>query len=314
MSRHWAPGLFAGLAIILVAEFLLYADFVARGEIVVPNAPLSAPNDRFEQAARWAATYMTPLCWFGYLLILDALLTLRDREGSPVRRSPRRFAACVILSVPIWIVFEIVNAVSLDAWAYHGLPEDPVVRNLAFAIAFATICPAMFLTADLLQQQWLRKLRGPSLGTGRRTEAALVLFGVANLAFALLVQNPVGSFGLWLAFILLLDPVNRRLGAPSILADWQEGRWGRTVALIVAAIICGLFWEFWNQWAAGKWTYNLPFLGSLERVRYFEMPLVGIAGYLPFGIECWVMYQSALLVCRKLGLRLGEPQSATAIV
>lgn len=314
MRRRWAPGLAAGLAIILGAEILLYIDFVARGGIVVPAAPLPAPTGAIGAFARWTATYMTPICWIGYLLVFDALLTLRSRDGSPVRQRPRRFAACVILSVPVWVVFEIVNAVSLRAWAYHGLPDDPVVRNLAFAMAFATICPAMFLTAELFQQLGLRDLRGPSLRTGRRAEAVLMASGIASLTFALLAQDPVGSFGLWLAFTLLLDPVNRRLGAPSILADWQDGRWGRTVALVAAAVACGFLWEFWNRWAVGKWTYDLPFLGALEHIRYFEMPVIGISGYLPFGIECWVMYQSALLACGKLGLRTEPPQSATAVV
>ena len=160
----------------------------------------------------------------------------------------------------------------------------------------------------------LRNLRGATLRTGLRTETTLMVLGVASLAFAILAQGPVGSFGLWPAFILLLDPVNRRLGAPSILGDWQAGRWDRTAALIAAAVICGFLWEFWNQWAAAKWTYDLPFLGALEQIRYFEMPVVGITGYLPFGIECWVMYQSALLICRKLGLRLGAPSAAGVIV
>ena len=35
----------------------------------------------------------------------------------------------------------------------------------------------------------------------------------------------------------------------------------------------------------------LPFLGAAERYRYFEMPLVGLLGFIPFGIECWVMWQ-----------------------
>lgn len=311
--ERWAPGLFAGLAVILGAEALLYIDFTARGGIVVPAAVLSAPAGALEHAARWAATYMTPVCWIGYLLVFDALLTLFGRDGSPARHSPRRFIACVLLSVPVWLVFEAVNAISLEAWAYHGLPDDPIIRNATFAVAFATICPAMFVTAELLQQQGLRNLRGPALRIGPRGEAVLILLGLASLAFALLAQDPVGAFGIWLAFTLLLDPVNRRLGAPSILADWQRGHWGRTVALIAAAVVCGFFWEFWNHWAVGKWTYNLPFLGPLEDIRYFEMPVIGLSGYLPFGIECWVMYQSALLAVRKLGLRL-EPPTRDAIV
>jgi len=314
MSGRWAPGLAAGLVIVLAAEILLYLDFVARGGIVVPMAPLPSPQGMIEHVARWTATYMTPVCWIGYLLIGDALLTMRHRDGSPARRRPGRFVACIALSVPIWLIFEFVNAVSLQAWSYHGLPDNAFVRNLTFAIAFATICPAMFITAELLLQLGLRNLRGPSLRTGPRAETTLFLFGVGSLGLALLAQDPIGSFGLWLAFALLLDPVNRRLGAPSILADWSEGRWGRTAALVAAALICGFLWEFWNYWAVGKWTYRLPFLGQLEQIRYFEMPTIGLAGYLPFGIEYWVMYQTALLACRKLGLQLEAQRSETAIV
>lgn len=307
--RRWLPGLVAGLAIILGAEILLYVDVTARGML---GAALPAPSDLLERLARWTATFMTPICWTGYLLACDALLTLCG--GSPARRCPRRFAACVILSVPVWLVFEAVNAISLNAWIYHGLPDHPVVRYFTFAIAFATICPAMFMTAELLSRFGLGKLRGPALRTGRAAETVLVLLGVACLVFALLAQDPVGAFGVWLAFTLLLDPVNRRLGAPSILADWQDGRWGRTAALVTAAVVCGLFWEFWNYWAIGKWTYNLPFLGPLEDIRYFEMPVIGMTGYVPFGIECWVMYQIALVVVRKLGVRLEPTDPVESVV
>jgi hypothetical protein len=55
--------------------------------------------------------------------------------------------------------------------------------------------------------------------------------------------------------------------------------------------VCGLLWEFWNYWALTKWTYHLPFLGATEQYKYFEMPLVGFLGFLPFGVECWVMWQ-----------------------
>jgi len=310
--RRWLPGLAAGLSIILAAEFLLLVDVAARNGAVAPGAALPAPANALEHLARWTATYMTPVCWIGYLLTCDALLARRG--DSPARATPRRFAACVVLSVPIWLVFDAVNAVSLQAWAYHGLSEDPVIRNLTFAVAFATICPAMFLTAEFLLDLGLRGPRGPALRTGRAAETGLVLLGLASVAFALLAQDPIGTFGIWPAFILLLDPLNRRLGAPSILADWQDGRWGRTAALVAAAVFCGLFWEFWNQWAVGKWTYNLPFLGPLEDIRYFEMPVIGMTGYLPFGIACWVMYQSTLLAVRKLGIRLDPPASPESIV
>ncbi len=72
---------------------------------------------------------------------------------------------------------------------------------------------------------------------------------------------------------------------------------------------CGFLWEFWNYWAAAKWTYDLPFLGPLEDYRYFEMPWVGFSGFLPFALECWVVYQTVLLIAGRLlpRRRLVEP-------
>ena len=55
--ERWAASLFAGLAIILGAEILLYIDVAARGGIVVPAAPLPAPSGVIEHLARWTATW-----------------------------------------------------------------------------------------------------------------------------------------------------------------------------------------------------------------------------------------------------------------
>ena len=79
-------------------------------------------------------------------------------------------------------------------------------------------------------------------------------------------------------------------------------------------LTCGLLWEFWNYWAAAKWTYNLPFLGVLEQYRYFEMPWIGLLGFLPFGIACWVAFQSmVIIIVRLLVLPLG-PNPAEDVI
>jgi hypothetical protein len=73
--------------------------------------------------------------------------------------------------------------------------------------------------------------------------------------------------------------------------DWQNGWYGRTLACFAGGLLCGFLWEFWNYWALSKWIYHLPFLGAAEQLRYFEMPIPGLIGFVPFGIECWVMWQ-----------------------
>ena len=58
------------------------------------------------------------------------------------------------------------------------------------------------------------------------------------------------------------------------------------VSAALAALICGFFWEMWNFYSLARWTYSVPLV---HRFQIFEMPLLGYAGYLPFGLECAVM-------------------------
>src|SRR5690606_9476878 len=126
--------------------------------------------------------------------------------------------------------------------------------------------------------------------------AGLVGLGALCLVFPVAVAAPIGNLTLWLGAALLLDPANPAFGAPSLLRDWEQGRYGRTLSLMAGGLVCGLLWEFWNYWAVAKWTYDLPFLGPLEAVRYFEMPLPGLGGFLPFAASCWAMFQTVALL------------------
>jgi len=39
----------------------------------------------------------------------------------------------------------------------------------------------------------------------------------------------------------------------------------------------------WNSGSMNKWLYEIPYVDAFD---IFEMPLLGYAGYLPFGILC----------------------------
>jgi hypothetical protein len=91
----------------------------------------------------------------------------------------------------------------------------------------------------------------------------------------------------WLGFIFLLDPINARRGGESLWRDWRAGRADRAINLALSGILCGVLWEFWNYWAATRWTYSVPYLGS---VKIFEMPVLGYLGFPPFTLECYAMY------------------------
>ncbi|MFQ5774611.1 MAG: hypothetical protein ACE5GS_08850 [Kiloniellaceae bacterium] len=311
VPKSAAPGrgaLALGLGVILASEALLFVDVAARGGAVLPYQDLPPPAGALQAAGRWVAVNMTPICWTAFLFVLDGLLTRLDpvHGGSPARRRPVRFAVCYLTSIAVWLSMDWLNFAFMGAWSYHGLPEDLVHRYVGYFLAFGAISPAIFLSAEAYRRLGLDRARGAPLAVGPRLRALSVAAGLAFLAFVIIVRHPVGSLTLWLGWVLLLDPVNHRLGAPSLISDWARGRWGRTLALMAAGLTCGLLWEFWNYWAAAKWTYDLAFLGPLEHYRYFEMPWVGMLGFPPFALECWVVFQTLLLVLGKLGLRLAE--------
>lgn len=312
-GRRTTATLVGGAAAILAAGALLLADAAMRGWAVMPHDPIPAPEGWFQHLTRAVADDVTPIFWAAYLFLMDGLL-VRLTGTSPARENPRRFAVCCIASIPLWVVFDWINFDFIHAWDYYGLPENFWHRNLGYAVAFAAITPAMLMTADLLRAIGLPELRGRPYRIRFTDRAALVVFGVAALAYPIFVAEPKGSLTLWLSFILLLDPINYRFDAPSLIGDWWEGRWGRTVALMAGGGICGLWWESWNWFATTKWTYDLPFLGPFEAYRYFEMPLVGFLGFLPFGPECWVMFNSVVLVLGVLGVRgIGQPDPKSCV-
>lgn len=143
-------------------------------------------------------------------------------------------------------------------------------------------------------------------GMLRSRDAMAVAIGASFVGWTFYARAPIGNLTLWVGLIYLLDPINRWMGGPSLLADWRAGRYGRTAALMLGGATCGLLWEFWNYWAVAKWTYHLPFLGALEQYRYFEMPLLGFLGFLPFACECWVMANTILALLQPRRLRLAE--------
>ena len=238
----------------------------------------------------WLARWFTPVMWTAYVLLADAVV-LRRRGRSLLHDRPREAAFMAVTSVPLWVLFEIYN-LRLRNWAYVGLPDDPAVRLLGFAWAFATITPGLWQTAAVLEAL--------GVGTGPRKRArpwpawlspTAMAGGAAFLVFPPLLPAALRpwTFGfVWLGFVLLLDPWNRRAGRPSFLEAWGRGERGLLGRWLLTGLLCGLLWEFWNFWALAKWRYvGVPVFPS---IRLFEMPVAGYLGFPPFACEAFCMY------------------------
>jgi hypothetical protein len=240
----------------------------------------------------FVSKWFTPIVWTGYVLLVDALV-LRLRGHSLINDRPREALMMAWISAGCWLLFEAYN-LRLRNWYYVGVPEHPVERNWAFLWSFATIMPALFGTADLLEATgFLRNLRAKPRKLSPTLLATSVVVGLAFVVIPPLLPVPIGryTFGfVWLGFIFLLDPINERLGGESLLIKWRQGDPRRALRLLVAGMVAGLLWEFWNYWAAAGWRYTVPWPLDFG-VYYFRMPVLGLLGFPPFAWECWAMFQ-----------------------
>ena len=91
---------------------------------------------------------------------------------------------------------------------------------------------------------------------------------------------------LWTAPLLVITAAQRLSGSPTIFAAIEEGDWRPIWLPAMAALVCGFFWEMWNYKSLAHWHYSVPYVA---RYHLFEMPILGYAGYLPFGLECRVV-------------------------
>jgi len=297
----------AASAAVLIAEFLRHRTRALPLSGWAALAALAVAEWLKFRGVEPVATFFTAIAWTCYIVLADAAvfaLTGRSR----LRNWPREFAQVALLSIPLWLIFEVYN-LRLANWMYVGLPENWFVRMFGYAWAFATITPAIFITADLvLAFEWFKP--GRPVKIPRRLLHGMVTAGMLMLAIPAAVPGEYGAylFGfVWLGFIVLLEPLNYAQKLPSLLADLERGRRDRLYALLVSGWVCGWLWEFWNNWAAAKWLYIFP---MFQDWKIFQMPAPGYLGFPPFALECFVMYVAA---ARLLGwLRASAPAGATS--
>ena len=250
--------------------------------------------------------------WLGYILAVDGI-TARRVGTSLFSRDPRRFALLFAFSIPLWWLFEFANRY-LENWRYLlSRPYHPVEYALLASLAFSTVMPAIFVTAELLRtitpfgrsRSWLR------IDPGRVGLAALAMAGLVLFILSLVFSRYLFPF-VWIGLFLALDPLNALLGHPSLTAQVREGRWDTVLVLFAAGLTCGWFWEMWNVNSMPKWVYDVPFAGS---PKLFEMPILGYGGYLPFALEvfaAWSLLHGTLLGRDHGWVRFMRPYERTA--
>jgi hypothetical protein len=251
----------------------------------------------------WSDETFFPL-WLGYIITVDALV--RPRLGrSLLQAGPRRVLLVFATSAVVWWLFELLN-VRVDNWHYHyASPVGPVRFAVEATIDFSTVLPAIFETAALMHlilagsRELSRPLPSLPVWAARISLTAGVIFLVLPLFW------PGTFFPLvWVCLFFIVDPINARLGMPSLLAGALAGHLRPALVLAAAGLTCGFFWEMWNFLSMPRWTYTVPLI---PQQRLFEMPLLGYSGYVPFALECFAIYTLASYAWRRRDAVIGGP-------
>ena len=224
--------------------------------------------------------------WAGFILIMNALCVKRSGH-SPMTDHPWAYAATFPASSLFWWFFEYLNRYVWN-WYYLGVSE---LNALEYTV-YATVCFASVLPAVAAVAAWLATFRpfddavydGMAKVNLRRPGWSVFLFVLSAIGLTGVVFFPDYAYPLiWISPLAVFVMVQTWLKEPSVLDSFAIGNWSVFFRFSLAALICGLCWETWNWHAYAKWVYAVPWVHGFQ---IWEMPLIGFAGYLPFGVEC----------------------------
>lgn len=318
----WSIFITMGLSVLVVISPFLYRAFRKNSSVaekadpskvcsVVENAPVEGKVDRTQFRFPWFGRFGIALgivgwilawtrfpwfafgqrhtfllVWTAYILVVNALCVKRTGDSLLTK-----YTIPYLLTFPtsslFWWFFEYLNRYVWN-WYYRGVDAMSAGEYTFFATcSFATVLPSVSATAYLLNSfkpfqderfQGMTKvsIRSPRIMSFLATISLIGLIGI--------VYIPQWTFPLlWVSPLCLFVLIQILMKEESVIDTIADGDWRLFVRFPVAALICGLFWETWNWHSLAKWVYAVPYVHAFQ---VWEMPILGFAGYLPFGIEC----------------------------
>lgn len=248
------------------------------------------------------------IAWWCYIVGLDDL-NRRLSGRSLLRDRPGHFAWLCAVSVAWWTLFEALN-LRLGNWYYVMSHPDRATRWASGVVAFATVLPGILETLVLLERLgWPASVRVRPLRWGPAQDRVCVALGVVCFVLPLLLSDVFFPLT-WGSFVFLLEPWNRRHARRSFLRDLEGGEAGALCRTLLAGLVCGVLWETWNFWARSKWIYTVP---GFDRLKLFEMPVLGFLGFPPFAVECLVVVRWLAAMGERLRSRLGRAWRPAAL-
>jgi hypothetical protein len=244
---------------------------------------------RFPWFARLQPHTFTPL-WLSFILVINALSHRQTGRCMMCHRTGF-FLLLFPVSAGFWWFFEYLNRF-VQNWRYTGVHYSSLAYFCYASISFSTVLPAVLGVQDLIQN--LSGVRRglddfKPLGCSHPKISALAVLILSGAGLAGIGVWPDYLFSLlWISPLLIVVSLQVLMGERHLLSDISRGNWRLVLSSAAAALICGVFWEMWNYYSLARWEYSIPFV---DRFTLFEMPILGYAGYLPFGLECAVIGQ-----------------------
>ncbi|GBG13237.1 mechanosensitive ion channel protein MscS [Novimethylophilus kurashikiensis] len=238
--------------------------------------------------------------WWGFILTLDGLVYRRAGGKSLLASKPKTLLISAMVSIGGWIFFEYLDYFVLGNWYYPNghMPELSHAKIVVlFLIAYTTVWPALFEWYNLLNTfptLVARYANGPKLSL----PGNLMLWGgLASVAAMVFLPYPL-FWVMWIGPLAVFAGMLISNNLPSPFAALAQGNWSPMLLIALGSLFNGFFWEFWNWCSANPnplpatnpnyWIYDIPYVNVIHICA--EMPLLGFAGYLPFGILVWVLF------------------------
>ena len=225
--------------------------------------------------------------WLSFILVINAL-TYKRTGKCMIINCPKYFIMLFPVSAVFWWFFEYLNRF-VQNWQYIGVHFSSLEYFFYASISFSTVLPAVLGTREWIQSfSWVEKCKDLNpFGIFQSKPIALSVLMASSAGIVLIGVWPDYLFPLlWISPLLIIVSLQILSGENHVLSDIALGDWRLVISSALAALFCGCFWEMWNYFSLAKWIYSVPFV---HRFGIFEMPVLGFAGYLPFGLECAII-------------------------
>lgn len=251
-----------------------------------------------------------PLFW-GFTFLLDGIVFKRTAGKSIISTRPKEIFGIGLASSFGWVLFEYLNFFVLDTWYYpHGdlIPESEftiyAVLGSSGLLPMAFEWNSLFHTFPKLKNRFKN---GPKLFLPWWVRNLFLVLSFAAIYFAPTYPNQLFSI-LWFAPMAIIGVLLSKFGIWTPFKSIREGNWSTISLFGLAYFIQGFLCEFWNYFSASHtdgssvpnsynpdyWMYSLPYVNEFH---VFEMPILGLAGYIPFGVYCavwWIVFSYLL--------------------